>query len=205
MQNNRKVILFSALGIVLFIILLVVWGAHLHALSGKLTLEVAPSGSDVILNDSGVTEGTIRVRPGEQKITVTRKGFATYNQTITIKPNETQYTGVSLVSNDPSTSNWYVTHPKDQKKAEGISSKNFDQSSKQTVNANPIVKDLPFIDDRNGFRVDYGASQLHPHDSHALAIIITTDGTEESKQAALGWLRFSGYDPSKLELIYKTY
>ena len=85
---------------------------------------------------------------------------------------------------------------------ESISSQNSDQIAAQIVKKTPVVSSLPYSDEKTGFSIDYGQSKRYPNDPTSVAILITLDGGETAKAGALDWIRFTGYDPSKLEIIY---
>jgi len=110
------------------------------------------------------------------------------------------YVGLVLGSNSPSTVNWYQTHPGDQQLSQVIGGKNFDLAAKRQSQKNPLIKSLPFVDQL--YRVDYGQSQKHTSDPDAVGIYITYY-SQAGKQQALDWIKFKGFDPSKLEIIYK--
>jgi hypothetical protein len=173
---------------------------HNHSLSAKLTLEVAPTGSHININGNAVRGGQLKVKPGSYHLTFSQNGFSDYSKDVQLTKGESSFVGVSLSPNSAATADWYKSHPEDAKKAEGISSKNFDQISLDQQRRLPLIKELPFIDLL--WRVDYGRSVQHPNDPGAVAVYVSYY-TEAAKKDAQDWLKFKGYDLSKLEIIYE--
>lgn len=198
MQTGRRKIWLVIISIIL---LSLVIGAAMLARSypSKVTIEVSPADSVVTINGKKRGQGTINVRPGTYSIVASRQDFATQSKSISVVKGETKYVGLLLVSNSPATTNWYIDHPADAKKLEGISSKNFDLVSAEQTNRYPLIKSLPLID--QVYRIDYGRSLVHSDDPIAIAIYIKYY-SEGGKQQALEWLKFKGYSPENLEIIY---
>ncbi len=174
-------------------------------LTAKITVEAVPIGVSIKINGNPAKNGVNKVRPGMYEVTASRQGFTDNSQVVKVNKGSTHFLGFILAPNSPSTADWYTKHPDDQQKSQDISSKSNDALAQQLTEKNLIVQNLPFIDNRSGFRIDYGPSPAHPTDAGAVAITITTTGTQQAKDAALGWLRFMGYDPTKLEIVYKTF
>ena len=206
LKAKRKRV-FTILGLVI-VAALMVWGIVSHQRNAQLTagvtIQVTPEDSIVTLNGKKVPTNNIepvKVKPGTYKAVASRKGFADYTQTLTLKKGQTTYFGAMLISNDSSTANWYANHPADQKQVETISGKLFNQSAQNELAQTPLIQYLPFIDLQ--YRIDYGVSVAHPNDPNAVGIYITYYSPQGLDQA-LAWIKFKGYDPSKLELIEKA-
>jgi len=198
---NRKLFI-SVVGSI-FALILIMTGLFLyvqHPLTAKITLEVSPATSNITVNGVDRKSGEIKVRPGNYKIICTHDGFETVTQSIVVKNGDNPYVGIVLVSNSTSTANWYASHSSDEQLAETITGKNSDLVSAIITKKLPLVSSLPFID--LNYRIDYGQSKQHPNDSSAVALYIKYY-TPEAKQQALEWIKFKGYDPTKLEIIYQ--
>jgi hypothetical protein len=205
-QGNSKFLKYFAFGTGLFIVLLIGLGIYKAGFSAKLNIVVTPKDSVATVNGKKITPSILRVKPGSYTIKVTRTGFTDYSATVTATKGVTKFVGVALIPNSPQTANWYTNNPADQLKNQQISSQNFDIQSEALTKSNPLIQNLPFIDERSNYRIDYGFSKLHPDDTNAVAIYITTNaGDQTAKDGALGWLHFMGYDPAKLEIIYSTF
>ncbi len=199
MSNQLKKILlifFPALLIVLIAYIL-----HQSFLSAQIAVSVAPGDSSITINNKAHKAGLFKVRPGTYAIKVSHPGFTEVSQTIEVIKGQKKFVGYIMTPNSSSTASWYQTHPKDQQIIESISGQVTDQSSKDQIKRLGLIKELPLIDQL--FRIDYGQSLQHPKDPTAIAIYIKYY-SETGKQQALDWIKFKGYDPSKLEIIYKN-
>lgn len=166
--------------------------------SSTLTIEVAPSSSIIKVDNRVVKEGVTEVKPGLHTVVIDKSGFTKATRSVDLKPRESSYVGVVLSPNTAPTANWYNEHPEDQKKAESISSYNFDDTVREGVKAAPFIKKLPFIGPGLQFRIDYG----FPNGSNEPAIYIQAS-SEEGRQNALKWIKAQGFDPSKMKIVYK--
>lgn len=198
---NKKLLLFIALavfavGVIIFIIFY--QNTRNRELSASIVLEVVPSGARSTINGRGVGQGTIKLKPGNAEIVISKNGFETIRQTVMLKEGESKYLGFALVSNSPSTADWYQKHPEDAKRAENLSSLNYDQVSSDNSQENPFILKLPFVSSDEQFRIDYGQSET---DSNRIVIYISAN-SQEARNAALEWIRSVGYDPSKLNIVF---
>lgn len=184
------------------IVLLIVIGySFFHALrpSGKLNVEVVPRDAKISINDRAVRIGVNKISPGNIKVKVTRIGFKDNEQSLSIKRGETRYLGVALESNSPSTANWYTEHPREQKLAEAVSSKNFDLDTVFQAEKYPLIKILPQY--FHYFSIGYGASPQYPKDPTHIAIIVKA-ATPFNRRLALRWIKDNGYEPSDYEIVF---
>lgn len=195
--NKRKIRLITILVPLLLIIIGV--GVWFYLYSAKLSVEAVPSDSSLTINGEKRGQGTYRVRTGVYKIEASKQGFATESRSVLIGRGEKRYVGIALIPNSSTTTNWYASHPSDAKLLEKISSKNFDQLSADQIKKFPLIKNLPLID--RLFRIDYGPSKANPNNPTAIAFYVKYY-SENGKQQAIEWLKFKGYDPNKLEVIY---
>lgn len=172
---------------------------HSKRLSATIETEIVPSGSTLVLNGKGIRSGDVRVKPGQYQLIGKHPGFADAKYDIAVKKGEKKYVGIILLSNSKDTANWYATHPEDRKKAEGISSKNFDASSSQNVADSPFILKLPFIAPGQEFRIDYGAPNGQ---SGGKSVIYIQAQSDEARADALTWIKGQGFDPSKMFIVY---
>jgi hypothetical protein len=182
MKNHIK--LYATAGIVLLVVI-IFWAVKQSSYTAELDISIAPAGSNLKINGHGSDGRVVKLKPGKYTLTVSHTGFADGKSVVTINKGDKRFTGFVLEPNTAASSDWYQTHPDDQKLAEKISSQTFDQIGAQQLEKLPILKSLPFIDQL--FRVDYGQSVARANDPTAVAIYITY------------------YSPEgKLEIIYKT-
>lgn len=165
-----------------------------------LTVEVAPSGSKIKINGNSAKEGKTEVRHGDVSVEVSRKGFKSVTQSIALEEGDDRYVGIALQSDDSTTSDWYETHEKDKAKAEGISSRVFDDSSENDVEKYPLIKQLPRIGSGNSYRVDYGTSENN--NQNGPPRIFITSPSPRGRQVALSWIKTSGWDVSDYKIVF---
>jgi hypothetical protein len=174
---------------------------HARSLSAMLTVNAVPAESQVLINGKRAQNGDNRVKPGAQKVTVKLDGFTSISQTVTVKKGQEKSLNIILSSNSTSTSDWYLTHPKDAKAAEAISDKETDQLSDQAQAENSIITLLPFVGGGLEFRVDYGNV---PGEQASKPVIYITAPTPQGQQDGLAWIISIGYDPAKYTINYVT-
>ncbi len=165
-----------------------------------LNIEVVPNGSSITINGKGTRAGKVPVKPGDYNVIVSHFGFITEKRQVGTTAKKTSYVGVSLVPNSSATNDWYRSHPADAKKAEAISSHNFDAASAELAN-NPLVRRLPYIGAGFEFRVDYGAAR-NP-DKPGQPIIYIQAGSVSARSDSLRWIRSYGYDPAMMDIVFK--
>lgn len=165
-----------------------------------LNIEVAPAGAKVQISGKGARAGKRRVVPGQYTVGVALNGFIAENRQVTATAKKETYVGVSLVPNTSATNSWYATHPADAKKAEAISSHNFDAASAELTD-NPLIKKLPYIGAGFEFRIDYGV----PRDRNkpGQPIIYIQAASAVARADSLKWIRSFGYDPANMDIVFK--
>ena len=162
-------------------------------------LFITPASSKITINGQSRHSGTIRVRPGEYKIVVSRVGFSSDTYSTNVKKGATSQVGIVLVSNSISTASWYYNHPADEEIAEGISSRENTAAAQVAVNAVPLIKLLPFTGPNFAYQINYGSK---PDSNSAIPIIYITAQSQQAQQEALAWIRTVGYNPSKMTIQY---
>lgn len=198
---NKKIV-FIAVALMVFIFGFSLFNYFDNKKYGAISITVIPGDSKITVDDEQKTrrQGTIRLLPGEHKLTISRSGFENTVIDITIEKGKTLAQELALEANSQEGLKWLRDHPDQAIKAEGISSRNYERSTKEIIKQNPIISILPFID--REYRIDYGQSVKTPDDKSAVAVYITFY-TLNGKNQALEWLKFKGYDPEKLEIVYR--
>ena len=199
---NKKILLLIAL-VFISAGALIFYGLYQSSKNKELTasiaLEVVPDGAKSTINGRGVREGTTKLKPGVAEIIISKKGFETIKQTVVLKDGEYRYFGFVLVSNSASTADWYDKHPEDAKRAENLSSQNYDKVSADDAQQTPFIMELPFVSSDERFRIDYGQGEAGDN----RIIIYISSNTQEARNEALLWIKSVGYDPSKLNIVYR--
>lgn len=167
-----------------------------------VTIRVAPTGSTLTINGQEVGEQTIELVPGTYAITASHDGFASQAQTITIKDGDHFIVGFALISNTDETARYYEFNPDEARKAEAIFGQKSEAVGVSRVNKLPLIKKLPKVE-KGRYKISYDNSIAKPDDSSAVAIYV--DYVDDSaKAAATNWIRYQGYDPATLEIIYRA-
>ncbi len=199
---NKKILLLIAL-VFISAGALIFYGLYQSSKNKELTasiaLEVVPDGAKSTINGRGVREGTTKLKPGVAEIIISKKGFETIKQTVVLKDGEYRYFGFVLVSNSASTADWYDKHPEDAKRAENLSSQNYDKVSAEDAQETPFIMELPFVSSDERFRIDYGQGEAGDN----RIIIYISANTQEARNEALLWIKSLGYDPSKMNIVYR--
>ena len=165
-------------------------------------VEVAPRDSKITINNKGVREGENKVEPGAYLVVFSREGFNQVEKKITVKKGESVYVADVLVPNSPETTDWYTSNLEDAKRAEGISSKNFDARADSLSENFPLLRFLP--QSFKYFSISYGSSINNPDDRYSAAVYIKA-AFPEDRQAALKWIRERGYNPTDYEIIFSNF
>ena len=201
MQQNRKQLIGLMIGLAAVLILFIVLISHQQSLSATINITAVPGSSEITINGNAAKQGINKVQPGAKKVIVSFNGFAAQTQSFSIGAGGSKTINVVLSSNSPATANWYLTHPKDEQTAEGISSRSNDALAQQSLKNAPLIKLLPFVSGGLEFRVDYGSQ---PGASANKPTIYITAPTPEGQQAGLAWIKSIGYDPSNYDIQYVT-
>lgn len=191
-------IVIVALIVVAFIIVPLVLYSQNLIYSSTINLKFAPKSATATIGSSGARFGDNKVRPGTYTVTIAKKGFATYTEKVTVKDGQTVAIAAALVSNDPSTADWYQTHTEDYSIAQSIGDDAADQAHADMKREFPIAQALPIVGLYSTYRVDYGKSQTR---TGKYAVYISYQ-TEADKQKAIQAVKDAGYNLSDYEVIY---
>jgi hypothetical protein len=204
MINIIKKRLFSAIALVCILVTVLGYFIFLAVNQNKKTaildILVAPSGATVKLNGHGILVGQAHVAPGNYVIKVSRQGFAEKEQTVSVAGGETRFVGIILVSNDASTALWYENHPEDDILTEKIVGQVVQQESADAVLQNPFIEKLPILGPGDTYRIDSGVS-LAGSSQPAIYILAVSP---KAREAAINKIKYMGYDPEKMEIIYSA-
>ena len=195
---RAKIVLSTLVLIAVFVVPVSLLFYHQTVYSAKITLTFAPKSATAKIGDMGAKFGDNDVKPGTYKVEISKKGFATYTQNVSVEAGKTVLVEAALESNDPSTTNWYQDHVEDYSIAQGIGDRRADREYAYMKDIFPIAQVLPIVNVGSTYRVDYGIS---PTETGKYAIFISYD-TEVDKQEAIDAVKAKGYDLSNYEVIY---
>lgn len=169
--------------------------------TGDIEIEAAPKDVKVMANGEAIGTGKSTLPPGRYKIEVTKKGFESQSEDITITESDSIYLGFVLEPNTEDTRGWYDARPRDKSRAEGIAGRNADARSSRSTQNNTLLQMLPyeFGDGNRGIiRLDTGTAV---DNSDETAVYITAK-TPEARQTALTWIRGQGYNPGDMDIVF---
>ena len=118
MTRNRKILAIVLAFIILIVLLALI--ARQKTYPAYINAQVAPSSSKITFDGKSHGPGIIGVNPGTYEITATHAGFTSQTQKVVAINKKTVYVGFGLIPDSSSTSNWYTTHPADQKILEAV-------------------------------------------------------------------------------------
>lgn len=170
--------------------------------TGIVTRVVPTRGTVITIDGKAVKEGGVTLEPGSYNVTVSRDGFASETRQATVQEGQVTTVAVILDSNAPETANWYTDNPSDTSKAEGIAGQIFEAETVTRANSLPILKRLPKTV-LGKYTISYDKSLKKPNDPTAATIYIDYF-TPAGKTAAENWIRYQGYNPAELEIVYRA-
>ena len=168
----------------------------------KINVKVAPTDSQIVIDGKKSSAGDIYIKPGVHTFKASRSGFSDYSTTITIDETTVDPIILMPVPNSDAAYSLLKNNPTMQAARENLGSELADQDGKKMITKNPILNMLPFID--REYSITYEQSQKYPDDKFSIAIIITST-SDVTKQDALDYIKFKGYDASNLEIIYRRF
>ncbi|HLG91320.1 MAG TPA: hypothetical protein VI336_04150 [Candidatus Saccharimonadales bacterium] len=172
-----------------------------HSQEAKINIFVLPEDATVTVDSQVVKKKSFYVKPGAHVVEASKTGFKSDRRTISV--NKKDVLDLYLLPNPESQEalNWLAQNPEIQRLREEYAAHNVAQLQSILQQKYPIIKELPIITPY--YRIDYGVSEKKPDDPESLALYITV-ATEANKNFALQRIRDEGFDPSQLEIIYKT-
>ncbi|MBQ3310046.1 PEGA domain-containing protein [Candidatus Saccharibacteria bacterium] len=140
---KKRLIIVAIITFIIAAIAAIIIAVYFQINSATLKLHVAPSFATITINDDPTSRGNKHLRPGNYTVTISAEGFSPYSESITLEAGETKELVVGLISNDPSTANYYETHPEDAEIYTWAASIDFSKKSQQQLADYPILNYLP--------------------------------------------------------------
>ena len=167
-------------------------------------VRVSPSDADVTVDGQDYPAGKkVYVKPGRHDFKATRQHFEAVSTSLELDEQDANREIVLILAANSNEAKAFLRdRPSEQTLREALGGQLTNEQGAAARDKTPLVELLPFID--REYRIDYGPSQKNPTDPTAIAITITST-SETTKQDALAWIRFKGYDPAELEIIYKNF
>lgn len=186
--------------LVVFIFILILFGILSYiSTAGKFSVDIktVPQDVDIYINNNKESHN-FHIKKGVYKLVVKKNGYHNYTQVITV--DDAIVTGVVLKPKSKEAQKEYEVNLKNPN-TESITSLMSTQYGKQFEIDNPITKDLPYKNLRDGFSVDYTFKQ---NKNRHITVVISS-GTPSGRKAALSWIQQKGYDISTLNIKFEDF
>ncbi|MBR5408513.1 PEGA domain-containing protein [Candidatus Saccharibacteria bacterium] len=144
-KNKKKSIITVIIIVTLLILLSVAFYIIYNTInSATLIVRVAPASASIYLDNHRVSNGNIKVTPGEHTLRAQKEGFEEKSIQVSAIADQESNALIILESNSESTANWYTDHSEDQKLIEEIYSLDFTAASNQITSEYPLINYLPY-------------------------------------------------------------
>lgn len=195
--KNKKFLVIFLIALTVVSIIIGIVTVNQQKKNATIIIQFAPKSARAFINHKQARE-TNRVAPGEYTITVTRDGFDSYEEKISLTKDSERIIYAVLTPNTDETRFWYENNKEDANLRERIFFRDFSTGSEDAEKKFPIMKDLPFIGPKRIYRIDYGKGSKEG--TQALYI---TYYSSDAKQMALDWIKEKGYSIEDYEIFYK--
>ncbi|HKX23914.1 MAG TPA: PEGA domain-containing protein [Candidatus Saccharimonadales bacterium] len=206
MTAQLKKLIYIGVGLLALGLIIVVFVLGLQSRDKTATIEIqsaVPTDAKVTIDGGGVGSNRKNgVTPGKHTVVAKRDGFEDKTQEVEVKQGEAKIIRLLMTPNSQVGYEWMRAHPDLAVEYEAMVGQQFSAQSDKTVDANPLIQNLPEI--HPTWRVDYGKSVAYPNDPNKVAIIITYGGAEIDKQNAINWIKSLGFNPADYEIVYKV-
>lgn len=203
-QVNQKIKIISCI-VAITVIVIIIW-TIVDLVSKKdkvvIMIKVAPSDSKIFIDDKQSSTGRVYIKPGKHTFSARRNGFTDDTRTIDIKKNGNSTILLLPEPSSSSATSLLKSNDEERAKRQELIDEAVEQHSEAVKTKTPLVKILPYI--TTIYRIDYGPSRKTPSDDTTVAIYISSN-SEENKQKALSFIRYKGYNPDELEIIYQSF
>ena len=188
-------------GVGVFFVFIILWAIITFAMrSGKVAtvISVVPSSSQITINGEKTSNGTKYLKPGTYKISVSKDGFETNNQTAIITSEKDQNViAASLLPQSDEAKKWANEHGDDYTKNEIYGSIQANSNGKFFASKNPITEKLPFEDPY--FNIGYVANT-----DQSIKLTISTP-SPRYRFFAIEQIRKWGYDPTDFTIEFRDF
>lgn len=174
---------------------------HKPSKNSSLKIEAVPKDTVITVDGNPARTGNVAVTPGTHTVEAFRGGFEDQSQTINTQINNTTYVGFVMEPDSEETVGWYKQYPADNKLAEAISSRQYDQQTSTAVEQNSLLQQLPvrYGDGHGGLIVI--ASGVPIKSSGPPAVYIH-GSLPADRQSALQWIRSNGFNPATMDIVF---
>ena len=198
LQRHKKRIV---LAIALFLVVSIAWVIITFVgRVGKLPVVVAvvPSNATVTIDNQRYGNGTQWLKPGTYKVTVSKDGFATSNESTVVTDKKSQNViAVSLKAESDEAKKWAAEHQKDYASNEQYGAIEASTDGKYFADTHPITTKLPFNDPY--FTIGYTVD-----DDNSVTLTVATP-SPRYRFYAVEKIRQLGFDPTDFKIVFKDF
>ncbi len=169
--------------------------------TGITTMVTPTKDTRITVNGKNVKEGIVELKSGPHDVTISHDGFATENRHVDLKDGQNILIAVILTGATDKTADYYAYNAADGQKAEAISGRQSAAIVDAQMRTLPLIAQLPYAVNSQ-YTITFGPSVKEPNNLSAVTLHIQYN-SEASKQAALNWIRYRGYEPAKLDITYE--
>ena len=198
LQRYKKRII---LAIALFLIISITWVVVTFVgRIGKLPVVVAvvPSNATVTIDNQRYGNGTQWLKPGTYKVTVSKDGFATSNESTVVTDKKSQnVVAVSLKAESDEAKKWATEHQKEYSSNEQYGAIEASTDGKYFADTHPITTKLPFNDPY--FTIGYTVDE-----DNSVTLTVATP-SPRYRFYAVEKIRQLGFDPTDFKIVFKDF
>ena len=208
---NRQIKQLLGIGIGIFVVIpLAVWGVYSlislrHAGEVQINITVVPSDATVSVGGNTLTgKSSVYLKPGDYTVTISKDGFETDTQDITVlsdDDNSSDSSQASIISalnpKSDTAKTWYNDNQDAYYELEKIAGSEASASGEAFIDKFPITGFLPVQ------KATYSIGYKRTEDQKG--IIVTIKAYEGYREAALQKIRDLGFDPSDFTIQFNNY
>lgn len=190
----------TLLALVSGILLLILWYAYdASTKSGKVLVEIItiPQDSAVSLNDEAVRNGTVYLEPGVYIAEISKEGFATNTEEITITDRDSQKITSALSPISSEAQEWAEQNADQYLDFEGMIGREATDSA--TDNKDSIRTDLPYHN--HLYSIGTKTDESRGED----AFFVTVRAPEIYREAAIQQIKNLGHNPAEYNIKFIDY
>lgn len=199
MQQN-KFIVRAGIAVVFGICLLIIGFGLKDIGKTSVTVNLAPTSAELVVDGKTVDPGTIDLPKGEHTIEAFQEGFRSFSQKITVPDTET--VDILLVAESDDAKQFLVDNPDQQQEIEGLSGRLFNERADRRMERYPYLTQLPLAGSK--FSVSQGlAFGTKKEPESAIALYIDAPNPAERRNALKNMID-AGIKLEDVEIIFEN-
>jgi PEGA domain len=203
-ERYKKIIILMCVLLVTLLLLNFGYNLWQSKTKGTLIVEAGPPDLTMTLNGKQYgSPGKLYVSEGTYDLVFTRKEFSTYKTSVTLTKGNKETVLVALYATTAAGREYLEKHRDVQAKIEKIAGKIDAKATNELLQKYPLISVLPTTQAVGGagkFTIDYRVNSTS-NGVQSPEITVTYDG-QQTKDAAIEWIKFRGFDPSKYTINY---